>query len=46
MGTALRIEYAVKRLPRAAKLALAADPGRLAALARAVQRGRPGAARS
>jgi predicted GIY-YIG superfamily endonuclease len=37
-GLALRIEHAVKRLPRAEKLALAADPGRLTAIARAARR--------
>ena len=37
-GTALRLELAIKRLSRAEKLALATDPGRLAALARAVRR--------
>jgi putative endonuclease len=37
-GTALRLEHAVKQLSRAEKLALAADPSRLTALARAVQR--------
>jgi putative endonuclease len=35
VGLALRIERAVKRLPRAEKLALAEAPKRLAALARA-----------
>jgi putative endonuclease len=39
-GTALRIEHAIKQLPRARKLALAAAPGRLAAIARAVYRKR------
>jgi len=37
-GLALRIEHAVKRLSRAEKLALAADPNRLAPLARAARR--------
>jgi putative endonuclease len=37
-GTALRLEHAVKQLSRAGKLALAAEPARLAALARAVAR--------
>ena len=37
-GTALRLEHAVKQLSRVEKLALAADPARLAALARAVLR--------
>jgi putative endonuclease len=37
-GLALRIEHAVKRLPRAEKLALAAAPRRLAAIARAARR--------
>jgi putative endonuclease len=37
-GMALRLEHAIKRLSRPAKLALAADPNRLIALARAVQR--------
>jgi putative endonuclease len=45
-GTALRIEYAVKRLSRAAKLALVAEPRRLAALARAVYRKRARASQS
>jgi putative endonuclease len=39
-GIALSIEYAVKRLPRAGKLALAAAPGRFAAIARGVYRKR------
>jgi putative endonuclease len=39
-GAALRLEHAVKQLSRPAKLALAADPRRLAALARRVQRKR------
>ena len=38
-GTALRLEHAVKQLSRTDKLALAAEPARLAALARAVARG-------
>jgi putative endonuclease len=37
---ALRIEHAVKRLPRADKLALATAPQRLAAIARAAHRER------
>jgi len=39
-GTALRLELAIKQLSRAEKLALAADPARLARLVRAVQRKR------
>jgi putative endonuclease len=39
-GAALRLEHAVKQLSRPAKLALAADPRRLDALARRVQRKR------
>jgi putative endonuclease len=39
-GSALRIEHAIKRLSRPAKLALAADPGRLQAFARALRRDR------
>jgi putative endonuclease len=39
-GVALSIEHAVKQLPRAQKLALAAVPGRLAAIARRVYRKR------
>ena len=39
-GMALRLELAIKQLPRPAKLALAANPARLGALARAVQRKR------
>jgi predicted GIY-YIG superfamily endonuclease len=39
-GVALSIELAVKRLPRAQKLALAAAPDRLAAIARGVYRAR------
>jgi putative endonuclease len=38
VGTALRIERAVKQLPRSEKLALAAEPARLATLARAALR--------
>jgi putative endonuclease len=37
-GLALRLERAVKALPRADKLALAADPARLARLARRLRR--------
>ena len=37
-GIALSIEHAVKQLPRAGKLALAAAPARLASLARRVRR--------
>ena len=40
-GIALSIEHAIKQLPRAEKLALAAAPDRLAAFARAVRRRRP-----
>ena len=39
-GTALRLEHAIKQLSRADKLALAEDPRGLAALVRALQRGR------
>jgi putative endonuclease len=39
-GIALSIEHAVKQLPRARKLALAAAPARLVAIARAVYRKR------
>ena len=39
-GIALSIEHAVKQLPRAQKLALAAVPGRLAAIVRRVYRKR------
>lgn len=39
-GVALSIEHAIKRLPRAQKLALAAAPDRLAAIARRVYRKR------
>ena len=39
-GVALSIEHAVKQLPRAQKLALAAAPDRLAAIARGVYRAR------
>jgi putative endonuclease len=42
-GIALSIEHAIKQLPRAEKLALAAAPGRLAAFARTVRRKRPAA---
>ena len=42
-GTALRIELAVKRLPRVRKLALAETPARLAVLARRVLRKRAAA---
>jgi len=45
-GAALRLEHAVKQLSRPDKLALAADPRRLAALARRVQRRRARAARA
>jgi putative endonuclease len=37
---ALRLEHAIKQLPRAAKQALVAEPGRLAAIVRRVQRRR------
>jgi putative endonuclease len=37
-GVALRIEHAVKRLPRGEKLALVQTPARFAAIARAAQR--------
>jgi putative endonuclease len=40
-GTALRLEAAIKRLPRAAKLALVGQPRRVTALARALARGAP-----
>lgn len=40
MGIALRIEHAVKRLPRGEKLALAQAPDRFRAIARAAQRKR------
>jgi putative endonuclease len=40
-GIALSIEHAIKQLPRAEKLALAAAPDRLAAFARTVRRRRP-----
>ena len=39
-GVALSIEHAIKQLPRARKLALAAAPERLAGIARAVYRKR------
>jgi putative endonuclease len=39
-GVALSIEHAVKQLPRAQKLALAAAPARLGAIARRVYRKR------
>ena len=39
-GIALSIEHAIKQLPRADKLALAAAPDRLAAIARGVYRKR------
>jgi putative endonuclease len=39
-GMALRLELAIKQLSRAEKLALAAEPARLLALVRAVQRKR------
>ena len=39
-GIALSIEHAIKQLPRADKLALAAAPGRLAAIARGIYRRR------
>ena len=45
MGVALSIEHAVKQLPRARKLALAAAPAGLAAIARGVYRKRARAAR-
>jgi putative endonuclease len=40
-GVALSIEHAIKQLPRAEKIALAAAPDRLAAFARRVRRTRP-----
>jgi putative endonuclease len=40
MGVALSIEHAIKQLPRAEKLALAAAPDRLGAIARDVSRRR------
>ena len=43
-GVALSIEHAIKQLPRAQKLALAAAPARLAAIARRVYRKRSRAA--
>jgi len=42
-GVALSIEHAIKQLPRAEKLALAAAPDRLAVIARAVYRRRASA---
>jgi len=39
-GGALRLEHAIKQLPRAAKHALVAEPRQLAAIARRVQRRR------
>jgi putative endonuclease len=41
-GIALSIEHAIKQLPRAEKLALAAAPDRITAIARAVYRKRLG----
>jgi len=41
-GIALSIEHAIKQLPRAEKLALAAAPDRITAIARAVYRKRVG----
>lgn len=41
MGTALRIERAIKGLPRLRKLALAQNPELLAALVRAIRRRKP-----
>ena len=38
-GTALRVEAAIKRLPRAQKLALAGNPRRWAAVARGARSG-------
>ena len=40
-GIALSIEHAIKQLPRAEKIALAAAPDRFAAFARRVRRNRP-----
>jgi putative endonuclease len=40
-GDALRLELALKRLPRAAKLALVASPRRFASFARTRSRARP-----
>jgi putative endonuclease len=40
-GAALRLEYAIKRLPRARKLALVARPARIAALIRPAAGARP-----
>jgi putative endonuclease len=39
-GGALRLEHAIKQLPRTAKQALLAEPARLAAIARRVARAR------
>jgi putative endonuclease len=41
MGTALRLEHAIKRLPRLRKLALADNPEVLKSIARAVARQKP-----
>jgi len=41
MGTALKIERAIKRLPRLQKLALAENPELLARIARAIVRRKP-----
>jgi predicted GIY-YIG superfamily endonuclease len=41
MGTALRIELAIKGLPRSRKLALAQNPDLLTPLARSVLRRKP-----
>jgi putative endonuclease len=41
VGTALRLEHAIKRLPRAQKLRLAEAPARLAAIARRARSGSP-----
>ena len=41
MGTALRIELAIKRLPRSRKLALAKNPELLTPLARSILRRKP-----
>jgi putative endonuclease len=40
-GTALRVEAAIKRLPRSEKMAVAEDGRRWAAVARAARRGSP-----
>ena len=45
-GGALRLEHAIKQLPRAAKQALLAEPGRLAAIVRRVSRARRDRART